>query len=897
MPFYDPYTGQEVETEEERQRREQEQARRQELADTAVQTQEIKTYGDGTVERITKQEIAPEMQPVAPGELGFGAKLGNAVSQAGTNFVNNVKAAPENFARNLQQGVTNLQNAPANFAANVQRTVSPDQAAYTRQQESGGRANIGYHFPANAQGQRQSTAFGPYGITAPAYKDIVRQDPSLNKPITEWTQEDHDKGYNTLVGRNQARLTQLGVEPTNGALQLSHLLGPDGAARFMRTGEVSAQAAAANGGMERLKQIAQGRLQGAPSASSGAAQQTQPQGFQGQTNEFGGMEEPRQAQPVSPESMYSLATGQGQPGIRVPGMTAQAPQVDQTKAAITAYQTNQDNPMELMKLHQDTNQPEWVRSRAGLRVADLITQERNLKQAEQTLPTLNQNDLAKIATKKSDGNGVGDWLQYLLFKHVGLNDLANQKGEQLGIGHKWEGAMDAEGNNGLIKYSANGRPLEGVKNNGQAMSPEELAAFTTSSSVKGVHQSADVYKDPSGKVKGSFVLETRPGSRPIYKEVGTGRPATAAESAVLNKTGVQGTLDQQAAAQQQKLNIRLQYEPAIAAASKGAATLAEFNAMNGTNYAIAGRDSQGMPLVVDQTSGQLLMKPQAAPAGAPVAQGSAPAATAAMSPADVQRQGKVSEAQSAAFVKFENEEILPMAQAGQTISRVRKEQIKGPDGILNNPEIASLLQGSSGGEVGNILRDLITGQFKDQADLSARVASLNLNDRQKAVLYRQIGLNNQIAPLTLRANAGPGAVSDAEQKANRDANVDITRQPLYSGLSLLTKDQFLKDQQQARADFKAKNPQFTTTAEFNAAWNAEKSKVDKQYENIYAARAAYIAKHNPMDKNGKSTNPGAVVDAYKYFPVPEWNSETRSWDLGTEYSKKAARPKLNDFIR
>ena len=47
----------EYESEEERRAREQ-----QELNDTAVQTQEIKTYGDGTQEVITKQEIPPELQ-------------------------------------------------------------------------------------------------------------------------------------------------------------------------------------------------------------------------------------------------------------------------------------------------------------------------------------------------------------------------------------------------------------------------------------------------------------------------------------------------------------------------------------------------------------------------------------------------------------------------------------------------------------------------------------------------------------------------------------------------------------------------------------------------------------------------------------------------------------------
>jgi len=51
--YYDGY----AETEEERRKREQE------LANRAVQTQEIKTFGDGTVEETTKTEYAPAVQP------------------------------------------------------------------------------------------------------------------------------------------------------------------------------------------------------------------------------------------------------------------------------------------------------------------------------------------------------------------------------------------------------------------------------------------------------------------------------------------------------------------------------------------------------------------------------------------------------------------------------------------------------------------------------------------------------------------------------------------------------------------------------------------------------------------------------------------------------------------
>jgi len=213
--------------------------------------------------------------------------------------------------------------------------------------------------------------------------------------------------------------------------------------------------------------------------------------------------------------------------------------------------------------------------------------------------------------------------------------------------------------------------------------------------------------------------------------------------------------------------------------------------------------------------------------------------------------------------------------------------------VLANPELAGMMQGqgSAYDEVRNIVRDMVTGNYKDGSDLSRRVASLDLTQRQKDVLNVQIGLNTQLNPLTLRANAGPGAVSEAEHKLNAQANVDITRQPLYSGLTLMTRSQFINDQSVARAEYKAQHPELNTTEKFNSAWNTEKARLDKEYEAIYAERAKYIAKYN---KDGKT--PGAVVDAYKYYPVPSYDGETKQWVYGG-YSDKAKRPKLDSFVK
>jgi hypothetical protein len=425
----------EYESEEERRAREQ-----QELADTAVQTQEIKTYGDGTKEVVTKQEIPPELQ-----------RQQAAYKQA-------VAQVPQ---------------------------VSADQAAYTRQQESGGRRDIGYHFPADAQGKRQSSAFGPYGITEAAYKDIARQDPSLAKPITEWTQEEHDRGYNTLVGRNQARLTQLGIEATPGALQLSHLLGPDGAARFMKTGQVSEAAAAANGGAERLKQIAEGRFAGAQNAaSSGAARQQQAQPQAQQMGPVSPEQAAQQAQQVSQDlQQFAQQTQpQQQPNsfdeFGTPVFSQAQADLDNN---LKNYQDSQEDPASLLNLSKDSTVPDWLKDRARNRAADLIIEQRNDAKAQKEVAELDENKIARVLRERK---GEGSRLKGMLYAAFGLTDLANEEKYKLGIGID---KSDMIGDQPVIvKVAANGKAIDGINTNtGKELTAKEIAMYNANAITPG----------------------------------------------------------------------------------------------------------------------------------------------------------------------------------------------------------------------------------------------------------------------------------------------------------------------------------------------------------------------------------------------------------------------------
>jgi hypothetical protein len=158
-------------------------------------------------------------------------------------------------------------------------------------------------------------------------------------------------------------------------------------------------------------------------------------------------------------------------------------------------------------------------------------------------------------------------------------------------------------------------------------------------------------------------------------------------------------------------------------------------------------------------------------------------------------------------------------------------------------------------------------------------------------VYNQLALNNSLAPETLKANAGAGSVSDAEQTANRRNNIDITKVPLYTAVTMLGRDQFEKDLSVSRQAFRNANSGLTTVRAFNDAWGREKERLQGEYDRIYEARAKYIAKHSPDGKN-----PFAITEAYKQFPVPEF-SRDGGWNYGTDYARKAARKPLDSFNR
>ena len=680
---------------------------------------------------------------------------------------------------------------------------------------------------------------------------------------------------------------------------------------------------------------------------------------------------------VAPTTMAAAPAGGQTPAAVAAAPGASVAQIAQAQAETTPEQRQQQSVIDaknekdparrrqmFAQLIADQSVSEGTKTLANRFMAEEYMKQQDVAQANRKIEEATPTDLARYMKEQKK---EGSYVKAILLSRLGLNRLADQEMELLSPTLSMTNMVDDKGNRYSVEMDKNGKIRRAFDTNGKSAGQEEVAKLQAAGgTLKGVEVEAGIFKDPTGGVSGSFVLERRPGGSQ-YREVGTNRIATSEESAKLIKTGVQGTLANQRDRALQELNIKLQGKTeeekmVILRPYNQQLVAAGFAAIDPREVSISAPQVGGAPAAAPSGAAPA-PAPAPAPAGDPVAAQRAQAdvdglqreitraqrgtgvnetakasqlqvlnaelknaqqrlaaagGTGAVTAAPVtgtgpggrptgpelalqasgatQAQGAnidISKEERTKFLDYAEKDITPKADAGGTISGIRKQQLKGPDGILNNPEIVGMLSGQGGtaAEVGNIIRDLVTGARTDE-ELSTRVASLGLNQRQKDVLMNQIALNRQVAPFTLKQNAGPGSVSDAEQKANREAAVNIARVPLYTAVTMLSKDQFDKDLSVAREAFRTQNRNLSTTDSFNAAWNKEKARLSREYDQIYADRAKYIGKYYQ-----DGANPKAITEAYKHYPVPEYNRETGSWNYGTDFARKSARPRLDSFNR
>jgi len=449
----------------------EEKRQREETAATPVQKQESTTYGDGSQEHKTTINVPANIGPVSP-----------------TNY-----------------------------------------NAYIGQQESSNNPNIGYHYPVNQEGQRQSSAYGTYGITGAAYKDVQAANPKYaNRDITSLTPAEQTEVNNTYKGVLATQLQNQGIEPSESNIRGAHFLGAKGLSDYLTNGTISPQAAAANGGIQNVQNIVQNRMGGQPSPSSqpSITGPVSPTSLQNQAN----IAPPGEASYTPTQNLYNAAGTTGGMGLQMPNQQPQiAPGfpastqvgIPSTNESVNTYQANQDNPLELLKIRNDDSHPEWIRERAGNRASELLNQEVKQKEATQQVQDLAmaaaQGDpkaSRQIANELSSKEG--SWAKMILLGFISPQ-LAGEEAVKLGFGNKWQPAMDANGKAGLIEYNAKGLPLRGTLENGKPMTPEELTAYASQGVGKATDLSMTLHQAPVNGELHTFESK-RTASGMIYRD-------------------------------------------------------------------------------------------------------------------------------------------------------------------------------------------------------------------------------------------------------------------------------------------------------------------------------------------------------------------------------------------
>jgi len=429
---YDPlgnYLG-DWETEEERKKREEE------LANTPVATQEIKTYGDGTVERTTTEEYAPAIQPVAVRpvqQMPVAQPVARPVS-------------PETFQRMIQ-----VESGGRDFTPQGQPLTSPKGAMFSAQVMPATAANPGFGIrPAQAQTPEEFNRVG-----RELYQKLLEQYGGDEQKAAAA----YNAGFgrvNQNLARNQGQLNVAELpKETQGYLQkvfrgVGNVV--EGMIPSAQAGTLPQREAGAGRGTFGMPQVTPG-----PGVAVATGRGVQ-----------GTMEVPEQ--PISPEQLAAQPAPQAQP------QPAAQPAANPLLAM-------QDDPIQMLAAVKDPATSEADKKWLGETLRDKYLMDINMTNAKDQTKTLVTKAVggdrkAANTIAKELQNPEGSWIKMILLGFISPQ-LAGEEAIKLGFGNKWVQGNDENGNPAMIQVNAKGLPLKGYDKEGNELAPEQLVGYTT----------------------------------------------------------------------------------------------------------------------------------------------------------------------------------------------------------------------------------------------------------------------------------------------------------------------------------------------------------------------------------------------------------------------------------
>jgi hypothetical protein len=662
------------------------------------------------------------------------------------------------------------------------------------------------------------------------------------------------------------------------------------------------------------------------------------QPFQGQTDEFGGMEEPRQVPtaPVAPDDSVinnQVADYERRQASRAPNSFDEfgTPVYSEKQATLdthlNAYGAGQDDPISLMRMgsSDDPSIPDWLKERSRHRAADLVNEQRGLVKAKETVATMSPEQTAKVLRKKTD---EGSAIKMFIYNMLGMTLNAYQEADKLGLG-KETAVIGSDGKPYLIKTGFNGKPLSGYNPETQKdLTEDELitvAAGATDMKNTKAHMMADAKGSPVTKTIDGKLVNGIQVYDPVRKTFVV-KYGNKTDEQPEGWTSASQNVEQQAVLEKQKAQIDLYKK------FEGASIDAKFKYIEDTNKALVAKFGTGAVLLTPEEFG--LSRPSAggrveavpptampagttgatqAPPGTSVAPGQLPAATQASGVPATTAGGqkpptlnamKTEEAQtkinqdlgktsSEGVIKHRDEKLVPAADGGQTGSDIVKRQFN----VMNDPRSDVLFGLYNKAQLGSkndknwaIVRDVIGGKLDSKdTEVSKAIAQVKLDPDEFSLLTNLSADNAALATATIKSGGFGAQVSDRDRVSAEKMQLNVGEVPALGMYNGKAQQLFGFDLSRAKSDW-ASGKKFEAVDQLEKAWRQEQTRLVEQYGKVADERNAFIK----ANSDGKAATIGLVRESYKRYPVPQYDPNLNNGSGGWRNMRDR---KLSDILK
>jgi len=520
---------------------EEERRKREELANTAVHTQEIKTYGDGTQERVTKEEIpgaiAPKTVmtaagPVAPDEVyqrQLQAESGGRQTDPRTGQIMTSPKGALGIAQIMPSTAMSPGfGVPDIFTLAEQRGVRiPDRSEATAKQLLANQ-ELNQEF-----GQRYKNAM------------LQRFGGDQNAAVAAYNAGPGRVGANMAANQGQLNVAGLPQE-TQG--YLGKVMG--GIGNVVNAVIPSAQAGTLPPGQAQRPATITPGAPATPVAPGQMPQMGQPQ-IQ--------MDDNGNKLITNPDGTTTLLGPDNRP-MAAGGMVPQ----DTAQFRNRLFEEAGKDPFKWMEIAKNPEYAQFpdLNTVAKQQARALFEQEFKLESAKEQATKLvvdagNGNSKAGRAIADELKNQEGSWVKMILLGFLSPQ-LAGEEAVKLGFGDRWTTMTNEKGENALIKVNARGMPLTGISADNKTLTQDQLAQFASGGKkeydIVGGTFVSDTMKDKNGNpmVGSLYRSKTNPNDQFVMTSEGK-KPLSG-----FRPQSSQGSLADMRLRMIQEVNIKLQ---------------------------------------------------------------------------------------------------------------------------------------------------------------------------------------------------------------------------------------------------------------------------------------------------------------------------------------------------